>query len=112
MSNYLLSRDFLVGCDDNRVMPQRGKSDFNTAFCRRTKEARGLASFTQESIAELFGMDRDTYKQYEIRSPLPHYLIPRFCIATHVTPAWLFGFKAAKQATPLPFPSAHQASKS
>lgn len=104
----MLSRDFSGEHTHNPPMPINGKSDFNSDFCARTKKARKDAGYTQESIATLFEMDRDKYKQYEVRSPLPHYLIPRFCIATKVSPDWLFGWRPERQTTQRPFVAASQ----
>ena len=73
-------------------------SQFKRAFLARTAQARTRAGFSQSEIAELLGIPQDKYKQYEKRSPLPHYLISTFCIATRCEPAWLFGLPAKRGA--------------
>jgi hypothetical protein len=40
-------------------------------------------------MAEALDLPQDRYKQYEGRTLLPHHLIGRFCLITHVDPAWL-----------------------
>jgi transcriptional regulator with XRE-family HTH domain len=70
-------------------------SDYKTGFLRRTKEARERANFTQEQIARVLQIAQDRYKQYEVRSLLPHQLIGPFCAATRVTETWLLSGEVA-----------------
>jgi DNA-binding XRE family transcriptional regulator len=72
---------------------------YRHAFLARTAQARERAKYTQAEIAEILDITQDTYKQYEKRTPLPHYLIPRFCLATKTDPAVLFGMPGAKGST-------------
>lgn len=43
----------------------------------RTREARERLGKSQAEMAVLLQIPKDTYKTYETRSPLPHYLIDR-----------------------------------
>lgn len=72
------------------------ESAYKRAFLTRTAEARSKAGLTQEEIATLLNIPQDKYKHYEKRSLLPHYLVPAFCIATRIDPAWLFGLPAKR----------------
>lgn len=56
------------------------------AFSRRVKKARkdaGVINFA--SMAEKMGIKAHTYKQYEQRSVMPHFLIERFCALTDIS---------------------------
>jgi len=33
-------------------------------------------------MAELFGASVDAYRKYELRTPLPHFYIEKFCLIT------------------------------
>lgn len=68
-------------------------SKFLVAFRNRTRQAREAAGLKQHEIAELLGMDQPKYSKYEIRSLLPHYLVGKFCLATRISPDWLFTAK-------------------
>ena len=57
----------------------KSELEFNIAFVQRVKEAREAVSWTQAFMADSLGIPLERYKKYEQRSPLPHYLIPRFC---------------------------------
>lgn len=73
---------------------------FEAVFCENTADARRNAGFTQQEIATVLGIERDLYKQYEKRNPLPHHMIPPFCIATRISPSDLYkiGKKRARAA--------------
>ena len=85
MMSYDCELAFGHSCDMATNPP---KSDHKAAFLARTKAARGAR--TQETMAELLEIKQDKYKQYEIRSYMPHDLIPRFLKITGVTWEWLF----------------------
>ena len=59
------------------------------AFIARTRAARVARFETQQQICTLLGLSQGTYKSYETRSPLPLWLIPRFCVACGVDIEWL-----------------------
>ena len=69
-------------------------TEFKRAFIARTKAAREAAGLTQVQVAQALQIAQDRYKQYETRSYLPHDLIPGFCLACRVNPAWLFTGRA------------------
>lgn len=71
-------------------MNEDAKSAFVAAFLGRTKFAREARDISQQEMAELLGIDQGTYKQYEARSPLPHWIVPRFCKITGIDPTWLY----------------------
>lgn len=65
-------------------------AQFKGTFCARTKRLRAESGRTQTEMAELLGVTYETYKKYETRSPLPHFLIPRFAELVHVEIALMF----------------------
>ena len=72
-------------------MSAAAKKKFNEWFCRRTRELRDKAGFDHpEDMALRLGVTPSTYKNWEYRSPLPHYLIPVFLSATGYTAEDLF----------------------
>lgn len=100
-----LSRDGADFCGQN--VPMANASAYKAAFMERIRDARTARGLTQEGIAILLGITQDTYKQYETRSYLPHQLVPRFCLACGIDPAWLFDAdgKLAAKAPPRPHQS-------
>ena len=48
------------------------------AYMERIAELRKSKDMTQAEMARELGISLDRYKKYEIRSPLPVYLIERF----------------------------------
>lgn len=66
------------------------KEAYNAAFMEATQALRERAGFTQEEIATVLRMQQDKYKQYESRTPLPHYLVTAFCLACRVEPSRLY----------------------
>ncbi len=52
---------------------------FNNAYCERVKRFREETQMSAADMAELLGIPADRYRKYETRSPLPAYLIARFC---------------------------------
>lgn len=66
------------------------EKEFRQLFAARTKESREKAGFSQEGIAKLLRIDQGRYKNYELDRPLPHYLVPQFCIACHIEPTELY----------------------
>lgn len=87
-----------------------GYSDFYRAFIARTKAAREASGYTQAQIGELLdGLAQDHYKQFEGRSPLPHHLIPRFCLLCRVNMMWMLTGKGKGPAeVPAPAPRRRQ----
>lgn len=89
MSTLRLSRDLRPRREQNVSMSETSGTDYKTDFLHRTKHAREKAGFTQEEIARVLQIPQDTYKQYEIRSLLPHRYIGAFCAATRISETWL-----------------------
>lgn len=86
-----VSHDDKNHSDDNTAMPKEpGATKFKDDFLARTAAAREAVPFTQDEIAEVLGMSQPKYAKYEKRTPLPHYLVPRFCLACRIDHAWLF----------------------
>lgn len=52
---------------------------FNNAYCERVKRFCEETQMSAADMAELLGIPADRYRKYETRSPLPAYLIARFC---------------------------------
>lgn len=66
-------------------------SEYELGFLARTFMARQQTHMTQDEFAgKLGGLSQDTYKQYEVRGPLPHHLIDPFLNLTGVTWEYLF----------------------
>lgn len=64
------------------AMPPKPRQDIGPAayragLCKRLKEVRLSLGLGPKEMADLLGIKVETYKKYETRSPLPHYLIPR-----------------------------------
>jgi transcriptional regulator with XRE-family HTH domain len=65
------------------------RSDIEADFIGRTIAARKLQFETQQEIAAVLGLTQPTYAKYEKRSPLPFYLMERFCQICQVRAEWL-----------------------
>lgn len=52
---------------------------FNNGYCDRVKRFRNETNMTAEEMAGLLGVPADRYRKYERRSPMPVYLIAKFC---------------------------------
>lgn len=55
---------------------------FNDAVCQRTLQARLALNMSRKQMSEALGCSEASVQKYEIRTPLPHHLIPRFCELT------------------------------
>ncbi len=55
---------------------------FNEALCSRVAQWRKEKGWTAEQMAIALGIPADRYRKYEKRSPLPAYLMERFCLIT------------------------------
>lgn len=53
---------------------------FNEALCARVHRLRNERGYTSAQMATALGCPADRYRKYEYRSPLPAYLMERFCI--------------------------------
>jgi DNA-binding transcriptional regulator YiaG len=52
---------------------------FNSAYCDRVKRFREQTHMTAAQMAELLNVPAERYRKYETRSPMPPYLMERFC---------------------------------
>lgn len=88
----IASLDCELPIGHNVRMARKILTDFECRFLARTYAARKLKFETQEEIAASLQTDmkQDTYKQYEVRGPLPYELIDRFLKLTGVSYEWLF----------------------
>lgn len=84
-----------------RMADSETETQFKQRFTKRIKEARIALGWKQWQMAEALGMPQDKYKQYEGRSLLPHHLIGRFCLVSHVDPEWLVTGHGQKPLQPL-----------
>lgn len=75
-------------------------SEFHREFIRRTRRYRLHAGFDDmKEFATFMGVSYARYAKYETRSPLPHYLIPKFCKLTGTSVTKLFDMEVSKQKT-------------
>jgi DNA-binding XRE family transcriptional regulator len=74
---------------------------FNIEFCQRTKAIREEMGWGQSSMAKALGISLDAYKKYEIRSPLPHRYVEKFCLITGVSAEQLFDFQMPVSRLPI-----------
>lgn len=51
---------------------------FNEKYCARVRRLRDGLGWTAEQMAIRLGIPPDRYRKYEVRSPMPPYLVPRF----------------------------------
>jgi transcriptional regulator with XRE-family HTH domain len=56
------------------------EAQFNDAFCARVRALRVERRWTQDQMATALGIPLDRYRKYEVRSPLPVYLLERFAL--------------------------------
>jgi DNA-binding transcriptional regulator YiaG len=76
------------------------EAQFKQSFIERVKAARVATGMKQWQVADALNIPQDKYKQYEVRSLLPNYLIGRFCIICRVEPEWLMTGKGQKPLKP------------
>ena len=74
---------------------------FNSAYCERVKAAREAKGWTAATMAIALGIPAERYRKYETRSPLPPYLIERFCLVAGVEPHFLVTGKRNPGSLPL-----------
>ncbi len=67
---------------------------FNNDLCGRTRALRDELGWTAEQMAVALGIPPDRYRKYETRSPLPAYLMERFCLITRCDFDYLLTGKA------------------
>jgi transcriptional regulator with XRE-family HTH domain len=62
------------------IMSVRPESAFIAALCRRVRTLRTRRGWTAAQMATALGIPAERYRKYETRSPLPSYLMERFCL--------------------------------
>lgn len=65
------------------MMSDNEEAIFNEALCARVKRLRNSRGWTSQEMALALGIPAERYRKYESRSPLPAYLMERFCLITH-----------------------------
>ena len=53
---------------------------FNNSLCARVKKWREEKGITAAEMALALGVPAERYRKYETRSPIPAYLMHKFCI--------------------------------
>lgn len=71
---------------------------FNEALCARTHALRNDRGWTSAQMATALGVPPDRYRKYEYRSPLPAYLMERFCIIVGCDLEYLFTGRTSRTA--------------
>ena len=61
-----------------RMSNWQSEKDFNAAYLARVRELRIARGWTSEQMANALQVPPDRYRKNESRTPLPHYLVPRF----------------------------------
>ena len=79
---------------------------YKQAFIERVRSARSGLGWKQWQMAEALGIPQDHYKHYEVAGLgkgrlLPHHLVGRFCLVTHVDPEWLMTGRGKKPLKPI-----------
>ena len=76
---------------------------FNDAYCQRVRDLRDERGWTAAQMATALGIPPDRYRKYEYRSPLPPYLVERFCLIVGCDIDYLLtGRSRQKTAPPTP----------
>lgn len=109
-----MSYDCKRAIGDNVSMARMSDTEEKLAFIRRVRQAREAAFDTQKPMLTILGLEQGTYKQYEIRTPLPHRFIPKFCAACRVSIEWLLTGEGQGPAEPIRFvpPRTHRRGRS
>ena len=58
------------------------EAEYNDRLCQRVRELRLERDWTIEQMADALGVPSERYRKYEVRSPLPQYLIERLAQLT------------------------------
>jgi DNA-binding transcriptional regulator YiaG len=64
-------------------------AEYKRDFLARIKASRKALGVSQTVMAERLGIPQDKYKQYEVRSMMPIYLLVEFCKITDQHPWFL-----------------------
>lgn len=98
----ILALDRQKSLGHNVRMPTDDSEDhYKQDFIDRVKSARIATGKKQWEVAELLNVPQDHYKHWERSRLMPHHLIGRFCLITHVDPNWLMTGKGTKPLRPV-----------
>lgn len=75
--------------EPREVSAAKPASSILSGVIQRTKAAREESGLSQSQLANMLDVSVSAYQKYEQRSPLPHELIPSFCVIVQKDPAWL-----------------------
>lgn len=64
--------------DNSRMATDPAATAFNDQLCARVRLLRKERFANAEEMAEAIGIPVERNRKYEVRTPMPHYLIPRF----------------------------------
>jgi transcriptional regulator with XRE-family HTH domain len=78
-----------VICDNPRMPGMDDEAFFNDQYCARLRRLRDDLGWTAEQMAVRLGIPADRYRKYEVRSPMPPYLIPRFAAVVNRSVAFV-----------------------
>ena len=79
------------------------RSEFQRQFIKNTKRLRLKADIGDaKEFASYMGVPYANYAKYETRTPMPHYLIPKFCKLVRVPIKALFDVEPKKTKEQLP----------
>ena len=74
---------------EEMTLMNKYKDNYNRLFVACTRQAREYPGMTRAEVAMMLGIKEEAYKKYEYRSPLPTYLIGRFCVLVRCNVEWL-----------------------
>lgn len=77
-------------------------SEFKRAFTGRVRRLRESLGWERKEFAKEMGVTPARWIKYETRTPLPHYLVPRFCRTFGVDVWYLFTGEHASKAPARP----------
>lgn len=77
---------------------QTAASDIRRGICQRTRELRVARGLTQRQVASILGIGEEAYRKYEVRSPMPHVLLPRFAALVSSTERYILTGDNARRA--------------
>jgi len=98
----ILALDRKKSLGHNVRMPTDDSEDhYKRDFIDRVKSTRIATGKKQWEVAELLNVPQDHYKHWERSRLMPHHLVGRFCLITHVDPNWLMTGKGTKPLRPI-----------
>lgn len=77
-------------------------TEFRKAFVGRVRQIRESLGWSPTHMAEMMNVEIESWRKYEKRTPLPHHLIPKFCLLTGVDVWYLFTGERVGKVQPRP----------